>query len=259
MKTVIATRYVMPLREGGSLPAIVEGDDCGLHVVKFRGAGHGVRALIAELVVGELARAAGVRVPEIARIEVGAALGRNEPDAEIRDLLRASVGTNVGLDYLPGSLTFDPAVGPAPPAGEASDLVVFDAFATNVDRTPRNPNLLLWHGRLWAIDHGSALYVHHAWDDAANYRNSAFAPIRDHVLLPWASELDAAAERLAARVTAQAIDRALADVPDAWLIGEPRFPTPEAHRAAYRDVLLARLEAAPRFLEEAERARAALV
>jgi hypothetical protein len=259
LKTVIATRYVTPLREGGSLPAIVEGDDCGLYVAKFRGAGHGSRALVAELVVGELARAAGVRVPEIVRIEVDAALGRNEPDSEIRDLLRASVGTNVGLDYLPGSITFDPGVGPAPPPAEASDLVCFDALTTNVDRTPRNPNLLWWHRQLWAIDHGSALYVHHAWDDAPAYRRSAFPPIRDHVLLPWATGLGAAAGRIAARLTRAAIERVLADVPEVWLADEPRFPTPAEHRAAYRDTLLARLDAAPAWLEEAERARAALV
>jgi hypothetical protein len=175
MRTVTATRYVTPLREGGSLPAIVEADDSGLYVVKFRGAGHGTKALVAEVVTGELARAAGLRVPELVRIEVAESLGRNEPDPEIRDLLRASVGSNLGLDYLPGSITFDPVAGPAPAAGEASDIVWFDAFTSNVDRTARNPNLLCWHGRLWLIDHGAALYFHHAWDDEVARSRSPFA------------------------------------------------------------------------------------
>ena len=259
MKTIVATRYVTPLREGGSLPAIVEGDDCGLYVVKFRAAGHGTRALVAELVVGELARAAGLRVPEIALVEVGAALGRNEPDAEIRDLLKGSVGLNVGLDYLPGSITFDPVVGPAPPADEASAIVWFDAWTSNVDRTPRNPNLLEWHRRLWLIDHGSALYFHHAWEGELAQSRSPFPAIRDHVLLPWATAIAAAGERLRAKLTAAVIERVLAEVPDDWLAGEPRFPSPAEHRAAYAAYLQRRLEAAAIFLEEAERARAALV
>jgi hypothetical protein len=259
MKTIAATRYVTPLREGGSLPAIVEGDDCGLYVVKFRAAGHGSRALVAELVTGELARSAGLRVPEIVLIEVDAALGRNEPDPEIRDLLRGSVGLNVGLDYLPGSITFDPAVGPAPPADEASAIVWLDAYTSNVDRTPRNPNLLWWHRQLWLIDHGSTLYFHHAWGDAPAHSHAPFTPIRDHVLLPWATEIAAAGRRIAARLTREELERVLAEVPDAWLADEPPFATPGEARAAYREYLLRRLDAAPVFLEEAERARAALV
>jgi hypothetical protein len=259
MKTILATRYATPLREGGSLPAIVEGDDCGLYVVKFRGAGHGVRALVAELVTGELARHAGLRVPEIVKVTVGPELGRNEPDSEIRDLLKASVGLNVGLDYLPGSVTFDPAAPPEPPAAEASAIVWFDAFTSNVDRTPRNPNLLLWHRQMWLIDHGSSLYFHHAWGDASAHARSPFAPIRDHVLLPWATGIAAAGERLRAKLTPGAIAAVLADVPDAWLVDDSRFASPDAARAAYADYFAQRLAAAASFTEEAERARTALV
>ncbi len=259
MRTVTATRYVTPLREGGSLPAIVEADDCGLYVVKFRGAGHGEKALIAELVTGELARAAGLRVPDIVLVQIGEALGRSEPDAEIRDLVRSSVGINIGLDYLPGSITFDPVAGPPPAAAEASAIVWLDAFASNVDRTARNPNLLGWHRRLWLIDHGASLYFHHTWDDELARSESPFTAIRDHVLLPWACELTSAAAVLLPRLSGGTIARVLADVPDAWLAGEPRFPSPAEHRAAYARYLERRLGAAPRFLEEAERARAQLV
>jgi hypothetical protein len=259
MRTVTATRYVTPLREGGSLPAIVEADDSGLYVVKFRGAGHGTKALVAEVVTGELARAAGLRVPELVRIEVAESLGRNEPDPEIRDLLRASVGSNLGLDYLPGSITFDPVAGPAPAAGEASDIVWFDAFTSNVDRTARNPNLLCWHGRLWLIDHGAALYFHHAWDDEVARSRSPFAAIKDHVLLPWANDLAGADARLRARLGPEVFARVLAEVPCEWLDDEARFATPADHRAAYAAHLERRLAAAPVFVEEAERARAAVV
>ena len=259
MRTVLATRYVTPLREGGSLPAIVEADDDGLYVLKFRGAGQGPKALVAELVAGELARAAGLRVPELVLVEVDAALGRAEPDSEIRELLKRSAGTNLGLDYLPGSVCFDPVVGAAPAAAEASEIVWLDALVTNVDRTPRNPNLLVWHRNLWLIDHGAALYFHHAWDRAAEAARSPFSAVKDHVLLPWASGIAAAGARLAPRLGREVLERAVAAVPDAWLEGEPRFPTPAAHRAAYVDHLARRLAAAPTFVEEAERARAALV
>ena len=259
MRTVLATRYVTPLREGGSLPAIVEADDSGLYVVKFRAAGHGVKALIAEWVSGELARAAGLRLPDIVGVEVDAALGRNEPDPEIRELLRNSTGTNIGLDFLPGSITFDPTAGAAPSAEEASAIVWFDAFTTNVDRTPRNPNLLVWHRRLWLIDHGSSLYFHHAWDPAADDSCNAFAPIRDHVLLPWASGITAAGERIAAALAGNAIAKVLAGIPDTWLADEPRFASPTEHRTAYARYFERRLAAATTFTEEAERARHAVV
>jgi len=259
MRTVTATRYVTPLREGGSLPAIVEADDSGLYVLKFRAAGQGPKALVAEVIAGELARAAGLRVPELVLVEVGAALGRNEPDDEIRDLLRGSVGLNLGMDYLPGSATFDPAAGPAPSPEEAAAVVWFDAFVTNVDRTPRNPNLLHWHRQLWLIDHGAALYFHHAWDRAQDRARMPFPAVKDHVLLPWAGDLAAAGARFAERLGAGAIARAVAEVPDAWLGDDAAFPTPARHRSAYVDHLERRLEGAAAFVEEAERARAALV
>jgi hypothetical protein len=259
VRTVAATRYVTPLREGGSLPAIVEGDDSGLYVAKFRGAGQGPKALVAELVAGELARAAGLRVPEIVLLEVDAALGRNEEDPEIRALLQASVGTNLGLDYLPGSVTFDPVAGRAPDAAEASAIVWLDALVANVDRTPRNTNLLEWHRRLWLIDHGAALWFHHAWERAGDAARDRFAPVKDHVLLPWASGVRAAGAAIAPRLGRDVLERVLADVPDAWLAAEPRFPTPPAHRAAYVDHLARRIAAPAAFVEEAERARALLV
>ena len=186
MRTVAAARYVTPLREGGSLPAIVEADDAGLYVLKFRGAGQGARTLVSELIAGEIARALGLSVPELVLIELDADLGRSEPDPEIQDLIRASAGVNLGLDYLPGSTTFDP-LADAPDASTASSIVWFDALVSNVDRTPRNTNMLMWHRRLWLIDHGAAFYFHHAGDDFAQRAGDPFARIRDHVLLPFAS------------------------------------------------------------------------
>jgi hypothetical protein len=259
MRTVRATRYVTPLREGGSLPAIVEADDEGLYVVKFRGAGQGPRALVAEVIAGELARAAGLRVPELVLVEVDAALGRNEADPEIRELLKASVGVNVGLDFLPGSAGYDPAVGPPPPADEASAVVWFDAFTQNVDRTARNTNLLVWHRQLWLIDHGAALWYHHAWDGAAAQVRSPFPRVREHVLLPFADGVARAGARLRPRLGREVLARAAGAVPEAWLAVEPRFAGAAAHRAAYVDHLAARLAAASVFEEEAERARAQLV
>jgi hypothetical protein len=259
VRTVVATRYVTPLREGGSLPAIVEADDSGLYVAKFRGAGQGPKALVAELVAGELARAAGLRVPEIVLLEVDAALGRNEEDPEIRALLQASVGTNLGLDYLPGSVMFDPVVARAPDASEASAVVWLDALVANVDRTARNTNLLEWHRRLWLIDHGASLWFHHAWDRAGDAARDRFAPVREHVLLPWASGVREAGAAIAPRLGPDVLERVLADVPDAWLVAEPRLSTPAAHRAAYVDHLSRRLSSAETFVEEAERARALLV
>src|SRR5580765_2422890 len=164
LRTVTATRYVTPFREGGSLPAIIEADDDGMYVLKFRGAGQGPKALIAELVAGEIARASGLLVPEIVFVELDPDLARTEPDAEIQDLIRASAGLNLALDYLPGSVTFDPLV-LRPEATLASRVVWFDAFVSNLDRTPRNTNMLVWHGKLWLIDHGAALYFHHDWSD----------------------------------------------------------------------------------------------
>jgi len=259
MRRVRATRYVTPLREGGSLPAIVEADDQGLYVVKFRAAGHGTKALIAELLSTELARAVGLRVPESVCIEVDPALGRNEPDAEIRDLLKGSVGINFALDYLPGSFTFDPVVGPAPSEPEASAIVWWDAFTSNVDRTARNPNMLWWHQRLWLIDHGASFYFHHAWSDAVAQSQSPFVPIGQHALLPWATDVPAAGARLAPLLTASLFAHVLASIPDDWLTGEPRFATPDEHRVAYAEYLARRVAARDRFEPEIARARASLV
>ncbi|TCO42135.1 hypothetical protein EV148_102494 [Dokdonella fugitiva] len=254
MRTITATRYVTPLREGGSLPAIVEGDDMGLYVLKFRGAGQGPKALIAELVAGELARAIGLPVPEIVFVELDPELARTEPDPEIQHLIRASGGLNLALDYLPGSITFDPVVD-RPDAALASAIVWFDAFVTNVDRTPRNTNLLVWHRKLWLIDHGAALYFHHAWDGYPARAGDPFTRIRDHVLLPFATQLREADARLVTLLSHDVIENVVARIPDAWLGGDAPFADAAAHRAAYADYLCRRLEAPRAFVEEALRAR----
>ena len=258
LRTVTATRYVSALREGGSLPAIVEADDDGMYVVKFRGAGQGTKALAAELIAGEIARTLGLRVPEIVFAEVVAALGRTEPHDEIRDLLKASVGRNLALDYLPGSLGFDPL---APPRGLdahlASRIVWFDALVENVDRTARNTNLLQWHGELWLIDHGASLVVHHDWSTRAGRARRPFATLAKHVLLPWASELRAVAPALMAALDMQTLQGIVEAVPDEWLVGDPALPEPAAQRDAYLEFLAERLAASDQFIEEAERARAA--
>jgi hypothetical protein len=258
-RTLAATRYVTPLREGGSLPAIVEADDDGLYVVKFRGAGQGPRVLVAELIAGELARAIGLPVPEIVSIELDPALGRNEPDSEIRELLKSSAGLNLAMDYLPGSISFDPLAGPFPSPELASSIVWFDAFVLNVDRTPRNPNLLCWHRELWLIDHGASLYFHHAWDSAEAATRSRFPMVKDHVLLPWASQLEAVAPKLRSRIDRSVLEQIVSSIPDTWLEGAQRFPDAATHRSAYLDWLERRLEAADAFVEEAARAHAQLV
>jgi hypothetical protein len=238
---VAATRYVTPLREGGSLPALVEADDDGLYVMKFRGAGQGRRALVAEVVAGELARALGLLVPRLVVAELDPVLGRAEPDPEIQDLLVASAGANLGVDFLPSALPFSPAAGDAPDPDLAAATVWFDALVTNVDRTAQNPNLLWWHGRLWLIDHGAALYAFHGTEPVARAR-SDFPAIRDHVLLGAAGSVLEADARLAGRADPEA---AAALVPDAWADGLP-----------YAEFLFARLSAPREFAEEAERARA---
>jgi len=249
---------VTPLREGGSLPAIVEADDDGLYVLKFRGAGQGPKALIAELLAGELARSLGLPVPEIVFVELGAELARTEPDPEIQDLIRASAGLNLALDYLPGSITFDPAADSAE-AALASAIVWFDAYVTNVDRTARNTNMLMWHRRLHLIDHGAALYFHHNWDNYLERSRGRFPQVKDHVLLPSASALEEADARLSALVTPELVEALLALVPEVWLAGEPRFTDAEAHRAAYAEYLLSRLQPPRDFLREAVDARAVSV
>jgi hypothetical protein len=254
LRTLNATRYVTPLREGGSLPAIVEADDEGMYVLKFRGAGQGPKVLIAELVAGELARAAGLRVPEIVFMQLDAVLARTEPDPEIQELIRASGGLNLALDYLPGSVMFDPVV-TQPSASEASAIVWFDAFVSNVDRTARNTNMLMWHKQLWLIDHGAALYFHHSWsDDYLARSKDRFALIRDHVLLRYATQLREAAEAMTARLSPALIRDVVAQIPDAWLEGDGQFPTAQMYRDAYAAYLIQRLEPPQAFLEEAVRA-----
>lgn len=258
LRTVVVTRYVTPLREGGSVPAIVEADDDGMYVIKFRGAGQGPKALIAELVAGEIARAAGLPVPEIVFIELDPDMARTEPDPEIQDLIRASGGLNVGLDYLPAAITFDPVVF-QPDAALASAIVWFDAFVTNVDRTARNTNMLVWHRQLNLIDHGAALYFHHSWNQYLERSRDAFPMIRDHVLLPFASALDEAHERMLARITPDVIHSIVALIPDALLRGDATFSSAAEYRDAYARYLLQRLSAPHLFFEEVKRARSVLV
>ena len=255
LRTVIATRYVTPLREGGSLPAVIEADDDGMYVLKFRGAGQGRKALIAELVAGELARAAALPVPEIVFVELDPDLARTEPDPEIQDLIRASAGLNLALDYLSSAVTFDPLAF-TPDAALASRLVWLDGFVSNVDRTARNSNLMVWCDKLWLIDHGAALYFHHQWDGYLNRATSPFALIKDHVLLPFASELAAADATMTAALTPQVIADVVALIPDEWLEDDPLFADPAAQRDAYRTYLCQRLQPPRAFFEEAVRARA---
>lgn len=251
IKTVTAVRYVTPLREGGSLPAIVEADDGLLYVMKFVGAGQGPKALIAELVAGEIARTLDLPVPDIALIELDPAIGQNEPNAEIQDLLRASVGLNLGLRYLPNAFAYNSLLKPPPAPELASAIVWFDAYVTNVDRTPLNVNLLIWEEQLWLIDHGAALYFHHDWNNYLERSRTPFAMIKDHTLLPFASGLAEADANLRPRLTPKVIGQIVDDIPEIWLNGESSFPGPAEHRAAYVTYLLRRLEAAPIFVQEA--------
>ncbi len=262
LRRVRAVRYAMPLREGGSLPALVEGEDLGLYVLKFRGAGQGPLALVAELVCGGVGRALGLAIPELVLMEVDAELGRNEPDAEIRDLLKRSVGRNVGMDFLPGARMFDPAAGDGAEAMEASVLVWFDALMANVDRTARNPNLLVWHKELRPIDHGAAMFWQHDWprDAASGERvmGSVFAASKGHVLLPWAAAMREADEFGRGRLSEGVFREVLAEVPGAWFgVGEDDGVIAE-RRAAYAEFLTRRLERSAGFTEEAARARAEL-
>ncbi|WP_394829815.1 HipA family kinase [Pendulispora albinea] len=261
VRTVRAIRYVLPFREGGSVPALIEGDDLGLYVVKLRGASQGTKVLVAELIAGELARALGLHVPELVLVELDRALASSEPDPEICRPLEASAGLNLGLDYLPGSITFDPVAGPRPDATIASRVVLFDAFVANVDRTPRNPNLLAWHARLWLIDHGASLYFHHGWSpaDVLDGASDPFAEVRQHVLLRWASALEPAAAHLQATITGSLIAEIVARIPNDWLGEEHGFPDQPTHRAAYAAWLQARVQNIPALLEEAKNGRALFV
>jgi hypothetical protein len=259
LPTHTAKLYVQPLREGGSLPAVVDTDG-GLFVVKFRGAGQGVKALIAELIVGLLARALGLPVPELALIEVIPLFGRAEPDPEIQDVLRSSHGINFGLRYLDGAFNFDAlAAGSLIDPRLAAELVWFDAYVTNPDRTHRNPNLLIWERTVWLIDHGAALYAHHDWSTVDEARTRApFSLVREHILLAPADDLEAADARLAPRLSGQLLDDVLAAVPDAWLmdpLSKDGFATAAGARARYREYLGARLREPRAFVRAAVQAQ----
>lgn len=253
LRTVAVTRYVTPLREGGSLPALAEADDGFLYVLKFRGAGQGEKALIAELISGEMARLLGLRVPELVFCELDEAFGRTEPDEEIQDLLKASVGLNLGLHYLAGAITFDPVLTTID-ARLASEIVWLDGLLMNVDRTARNTNLLMWHRELWLIDHGAALYFHHTGQPWQAFVERPFEQVKDHVLLPRATELDAVDHDFRARLTPAHIRAIVGNVPDAWLT-DRGFESAEAERRMYVDFIEARLTASAVFVNEANHAR----
>ena len=256
MRRVTASRYVTPLREGGSLPAIVEADDDGLYVLKFRGAGQGAKALIAELLAGEIARLAGLPIPEIVLIDLPGDLARTEPDAEIQSLIRASEGLNLALDYLPGSVTFDPVTHEPDPL-LSSSIVWFDSYVCNVDRTVRNVNMLMWHRRLWLIDHGAALYFQHAWSRNDLHAISPFALIKDHALLSRADGLWETDERMRALLTVDKLAAIVELIPEGWLVDDPGFMDTADQRRAYLDFFTKRLDSSAVFVGEAIRARAA--
>ncbi|MDO0931391.1 hypothetical protein QQY66_06725 [Streptomyces sp. DG2A-72] len=238
LKEVVATRYITPLREGGSLPGLVEADDFGTYVMKFTGAGQGRKTLVAEVVCGELARRLGFRVPRLVTLDLDPVLGLGEPDQQVQELLKSSGGTNLGMDFLSGALGFDPLAFEVTPE-EAGRIVWFDALVGNVDRSWRNPNLLMWHSDLWLIDHGATMIWHHNWPGA---ETSAARPYdaSDHALARFAPDVAGAAADLAPRVTEDLLAEVVAEIPDAWLAGEPGFDTPDDLRRAYARPLLAR-------------------
>lgn len=257
LRTVQGLRYVLALREGGSLPGLVEADDLGTYVVKFRGAGQGLRTLVAEAVVGELARGLGLPVPELVVVAMDAHMASAEPDEEVQDLLRSSGGTNLGIDYLPGALGLELSAdaGSVVDADLAADIVWLDAWTMNVDRTWRNPNMLVWHGTPWLIDHGAALYFHHDWASAAATLAKPTPLMSEHVLLPIAGNLHEAHARLSARVTDDVLEHAVSAPPDEWLTDAA--PDVGEARLRYRRALQQRLTSADVWLEPVEVARAA--
>ncbi|WP_353197177.1 HipA family kinase [Parapedobacter defluvii] len=257
IRTVQVTRYVTPLREGGSLPAIAEADDGFLYALKFRGAGQGSKALIAELLGGEIARVLGFRVPEIVFAELDEAFGRTEPDEEIQDLLRASTGLNLALHYLSGAITFDPVVNKID-ADLASRIVWLDCLLTNVDRTVRNTNMLMWHKELWLIDHGASLYFHHTWDNWQEQAVKPFVQVKDHVLLPWAARLEDAESELKVKLTDSVIQRITEQVPDEWLNNKEGVSPAEAKKV-YAQFLEMRIAASGVFVKEAQDARKRII
>lgn len=257
LRSVQATKYVTPFREGGSLPGLVEADDDGLYVVKFRGAAQGPKALVAEILAGELARTLGLPVPDLVLVDVDPALAGGESDPWVKELLERSPGTNLGLDFLPGSMTFDPRADGAPPPDLAANVVWFDALVTNADRSPRNPNILTWHRRLWLIDHGASLFIHHTWLDPESHARRPLTTIADHVLLPFAEPLGRANDRLAPLVTEGLLREIVAMVPDAWLEPNALVGGPLEQREAYLRYLLTRVAARDALVESIEEVRRA--
>ena len=257
IRTVEVTRYITPLREGGSLPAIVEADDEFLYVLKFRGAGQGVKALIAELLGGEIARAVHFRVPEIVFASVDPAFGRTEPDEEIQDLLKFSEGLNLALHYLSGAISFDPTVVKID-ALLASQIVWLDCFITNVDRTAHNTNMLMWHKELWLIDHGASLYFHHSWNNWEEQSQSPFVQVKDHVLLPWATELETVDKAFRSILVPESIRSIVSYIPDEWLMMDMERNVKESRRV-YEHFFLNRLSHSMIFVKEAQDARKALI
>jgi hypothetical protein len=257
IRRVNVTRYVTPLREGGSLPAIVEADDQFLYVLKFRGAGQGPKALIAELIGGEIARGLGLKIPEIVFADLDSAFGRIEGDEEIQDLLKASTGLNLGIHYLSGAITFDP-VATKIGSALASKIVWLDCLLMNVDRTSRNTNMLWWNKELWLIDHGASLYFHHNWQNA-DHSAKAFPSVKDHVLLSLATELDAANAECTSLLSPEKIRAIVSLIPEDWLVGDESFESPGLHREAYINFLQSRVALSEQFLIEANHARASLI
>jgi len=253
LRHVNVTRYITPLREGGSLPALVEADDQFMYVLKFRGAGQGSKALIAELIGGEVARTLGLRVPELVFADLDVAFGRIEGDEEIQDLLKASVGLNLAVHYLSGAVTFDPLVTKIDSV-LASKIVWLDCLLFNVDRTVRNTNMLWWHKELWLIDHGAALYLHHTWQDWQNPERP-FPKVKDHVLLPLAKDLKEVSQELSKILSPEKLKAIVALIPDAWLVNEPAFNSVAEHRNAYLQLLTLRIAHADYFVNEAQHAQ----
>ena len=258
LRTVDVTRYVTPLREGGSLPAIAEANDGFLYVLKFRGAGQGVKALIAELIGGEIARLLGLRVPEIVFANLDEAFGRTEPDEEIQDLLRASKGLNLAIHYLSGAITFDRIVTSVDPL-LASQIVWLDCLLTNVDRTVRNTNMLMWHKELWLIDHGASLYFHHSWENWKEQSMRPFSQVKDHVLLPMAAELPQVDENFSSILSEERIDSIVSLIPDDWLTFETPDESADERRQVYAGFLNSRIAHSNIFVNEALHARASLI
>ena len=258
LRTVNVTRYVTPLREGGSMPAIAEADDDFLYVLKFRGAGQGPKALIAEIIGGEIARALGFRMPELVFANLDEAFGRTEPDEEIQDLLKASIGLNLAVHYLSGAITFDPTVTKVD-AKLSSQIVWLDSLLTNMDRTCRNTNMLLWHKELWLIDHGASLYFHHSWQNWEEQAKKPFVLIKDHVLLPWAEKLEEVDTAFKSILKPEHFQKIVSLIPDEWLEGENVFETKDEHRQAYAKFLEIRLAHSDVFLKEAQHAKEILI